>query len=134
MGHPWPGGDDARRHPTGQGCAVLRICGCRLFVSSGRLLCALVRANGGWRESLQVFGRDLLCGLRHSFSALLADHKHAHESYRRCGRELRALGGFCFLGVLLPICWALDKFYDGPLRAFLLTRGQSKYATVPKKA
>jgi peptidoglycan/LPS O-acetylase OafA/YrhL len=43
-------------------------------------------------------------------------------------------GGFCFLGVLLPICWALDKFYDGPLRAFLLTRGQSKYATVPKKA
>lgn len=30
--------------------------------------------------------------------------------------------GFCFLGALLPFCWAVDKYYDGPLRRFLLAR------------
>jgi peptidoglycan/LPS O-acetylase OafA/YrhL len=42
--------------------------------------------------------------------------------------------GFCFIGVLVPFCWVLDKFYDGPLRKFLLKHGRSKLAAVPEKA
>jgi peptidoglycan/LPS O-acetylase OafA/YrhL len=41
--------------------------------------------------------------------------------------------GFFLLGLLLALCWALDKFYDRPLRSFLLARGQFKI-TVPDKA
>jgi len=29
--------------------------------------------------------------------------------------------GFCFIILLLPICWLLDKFYDWPVRRFLLS-------------
>jgi peptidoglycan/LPS O-acetylase OafA/YrhL len=42
--------------------------------------------------------------------------------------------GICFVGLLLAFCWALDKFYDRPLRSFLLARGQLRTATIPKKA
>ena len=41
--------------------------------------------------------------------------------------------GFCFIGVLLAFCWALDKFYDAPLRRFLLARMQSQFAPVREK-
>ncbi|MGH6822930.1 MAG: hypothetical protein ACRECP_03190 [Methylocella sp.] len=61
---------------------------------------------------------------------------------RKDGKEHRAWpvveswaawAGFCFIGVLLPFCWALDKSYGGPLRRFLLAFGQSKFATMPEK-
>jgi hypothetical protein len=41
--------------------------------------------------------------------------------------NLAPWAGFCFIGVLLPFCWALDKFYDSPLRGFL--RGRTKPVT-----
>jgi peptidoglycan/LPS O-acetylase OafA/YrhL len=41
--------------------------------------------------------------------------------------------GICFLGLLLAFCWALDKFFDRPLRSFLLARGQLTTATIPEK-
>lgn len=42
--------------------------------------------------------------------------------------------GLCFIGLLLAFCWALDRFYDRPLRSFLLARGQFNIATIPEKA
>jgi len=33
--------------------------------------------------------------------------------------SLTPWAGFLFLGVLVPFCWAVDKFYDIPLRSFL---------------
>ena len=41
--------------------------------------------------------------------------------------NLTPWAGFCFIGILLPFCWALDKFYDSPLRGFL--RGRTKPVT-----
>ena len=35
------------------------------------------------------------------------------------GENWAPWAGFCFIGILLPLCWALDKYYDGPLRRFL---------------
>jgi peptidoglycan/LPS O-acetylase OafA/YrhL len=42
--------------------------------------------------------------------------------------------GFCFIGVLLPFCLALDKFYDTPLRGHLSAWGQLKHAAQPEKS
>jgi peptidoglycan/LPS O-acetylase OafA/YrhL len=36
--------------------------------------------------------------------------------------SLTPWAGFLFLGILLPFCWAVDKFYDTPLRIFLRPR------------
>jgi peptidoglycan/LPS O-acetylase OafA/YrhL len=41
------------------------------------------------------------------------------------GENWTPWAGFCFIGILLPLCWALDKYYDGPLRRFLTTRWPS---------
>ena len=43
--------------------------------------------------------------------------------------NLTPWAGFCFIGILLPFCWALDKFYDSPLRGFLLAHGRTKPVT-----
>ena len=43
--------------------------------------------------------------------------------------NLTPWAGFCFIGVLLPFCWALDKFYDSPLRGFLLVQRRTKPVT-----
>jgi peptidoglycan/LPS O-acetylase OafA/YrhL len=47
--------------------------------------------------------------------------------------SLAPWAGFCFIGILLPLCWVLDKFYDGPLRSFLSARGQVNLSAAPKK-
>ena len=41
--------------------------------------------------------------------------------------NLTPWAGFCFIGVLLPFCWALDKFYDSPLRGFLCGRTERSH-------
>jgi peptidoglycan/LPS O-acetylase OafA/YrhL len=38
--------------------------------------------------------------------------------------------GLLFVVLLLAVCWALDKFYDRPLRRFLVARGRFEIATV----
>jgi len=47
--------------------------------------------------------------------------------------SLAPWAGLFFLSILLALCWALDKFYDRPLRSFLAARGQFKTATIPEK-
>jgi len=37
--------------------------------------------------------------------------------------------GFVFLGALLALCWALDRFYDTPFRAWLNSRIRTPVAS-----
>ncbi|MEQ1789306.1 MAG: acyltransferase [Rickettsiales bacterium] len=73
---------------------------------------------------------SFLGGVSYAIYALHSPLSHLIQDVSRDGGVLvdnyAPWGGIVFLGILITLCWLLDKYYDAPVRRFLLSMIKGK--------